>query len=78
MEPATAGDSILQATLSPVITGLDHDLRFPLGFTPQALRLRLLSQAGQLFRGLSQVGLTFCAKPHGFISTSLRDQFFTP
>jgi len=28
MEPAPAGDSILQATLSPVIPGLNHDLRF--------------------------------------------------
>jgi len=35
MEPATAGDSILQATLSPVITGLNHDLRLPWGSRPR-------------------------------------------
>ena len=34
MEPATAGDSILQARLSPVITGLNHDLRLPWGSRP--------------------------------------------
>jgi len=35
MEPATAGDSIFQATLSPVITGLNHDLRLPWGSRPR-------------------------------------------
>ena len=35
MEPATAGDSILQATLSPVITGLNHDLRSSWGASPR-------------------------------------------
>jgi len=34
MEPATAGDGILQATLSPVITGLKHDLPLPWGSRP--------------------------------------------
>ena len=35
MEPATAGESILQATLSPVITGLNHELRLPWGLRPR-------------------------------------------
>jgi len=35
MEPATAGDRNLQATLSPVITGLNHDLRLPWGSRPR-------------------------------------------
>jgi len=35
MEPATAGDSIFQATLSPVITGLNHDQRLPWGSRPR-------------------------------------------
>jgi len=66
MEPATAGDSINhQATLSPIITGLNQDRVCPgahaPGFTPTPA-----SQAGQLLGtlacGLCQIGLTFCAK----------------
>ena len=39
------GDSILQAMLSPIITGLNHDLRLPWGYAP-SFTLRPASQAG--------------------------------
>jgi len=46
MEPATAGDSILQVPLSPVITGLNHDLRLPWGSRPRLYAYALLRRLG--------------------------------
>jgi len=45
-ERAAAGDSVLLSTLSPVITGLNHDLRLPWGSRPRLYAYALLRRLG--------------------------------
>ena len=47
MESATAGDSILQATLLPVITALNHDLRLLWAHAPGSTPASLAGQCSE-------------------------------
>jgi len=61
MEPATAGDRILQPTLSPVIRGLNHDLRLPWGSRPSLYAYACFAGWAIVYN-LGTRSL-FCAKP---------------